>query len=65
MCIILNQKLNLIANSGYFGGKFLYMGAFFSVWKKLMGENLKFIFQGQILFYRGQFSVWRNLKSLF
>ena len=46
---ILNKKTT---NSGYFGGNFLYLGAFFSVWGKFLWENLKLL-QGQILFFPG------------
>ena len=58
------KKLYL-TNSGYYGGKFLYMGAFFSVWKKLVWENLKFIFQGQILFIGDNFQFGEILNLCF
>ena len=39
MFIILNHEKNYPTNSGYFGGKFLYLGAFFSVWGKFVWEK--------------------------
>ena len=49
MCNILNHEKTILNNLEYFGGKFLNLGAFFSVRGK---------------FVREKFSVWENLKSL-
>ena len=65
MCIILNHEETILPIQDSLEVNFYIWEHSFQFGASLCGKNLKFIFQGQILFFGGQFLVWENLKSLF